>query len=129
MSVEALVFVVRTHRYAESLAFYREVMGLGLIEEWTDFGHGAVLSAGDVARVELIDDPSTDDSGAEAGAFLGLQVTNVDEVHARAIAAGTNIVAALQDRPWGGRGFAVRDPNGIGVNVYTSYDQLAGGDH
>lgn len=123
MTVEAFVFVVRTRRFADSLAFYRDVIGLSLVEEWTDFGHGAVLGAGEVARVELIDDPSALDAPADVGAFLGLQVTDVDAIHERAIAAGAPIVSALQVRAWGGRGFAVRDPNGIGVNVYSAYDR------
>ena len=55
MTVEQFVFVVQTSRYDASLAFYRVLLGLDLVEEWTDFGHGAVLGAGDVARVELIE--------------------------------------------------------------------------
>ena len=48
-------------------------------------------------------------------------MTNVDEIHARVVEAGATIASPLQERAWGGRGFAVHDPNGIGVNVYSAY--------
>ena len=116
------MFVVRTSRFAESLAFYADVLGLDLVEEWTDFGHGAVLAAGGIARIEIIELDGATDAAPDAGAFLGLQVTNVDELHERAVGHGSTIASDLQERPWGGRGFALRDPNGIGVNVYSAYD-------
>jgi catechol 2,3-dioxygenase-like lactoylglutathione lyase family enzyme len=55
--VEQLVVVITTAAFDASLAFYRDVIGLEVVEEWTDAGHGATLSAGGPARVELIDLP------------------------------------------------------------------------
>ena len=123
VSVDELVFVVSTGHYDASLAFYRDVIGLDLVEEWTEFGHGAVLSAGGAARVELIELEVPDDPLPRHAPFLGLKVTEVDAIHERAIAANAPILSPLQERPWGGRGFAVQDPNGIGVNVYTAYER------
>jgi catechol 2,3-dioxygenase-like lactoylglutathione lyase family enzyme len=123
LSIEELVFVVTTRRFDASLAFYRDVLGLTLVEEWAEHGHGAVLAAADQARVELIElEELGDEPLPERAPFLGLQVADVDEVHRRAVAARSTIAAPLKERPWGGRGFALRDPNGIGVNVYTAYD-------
>ena len=123
MSVDELVFVVSTGHYDASLAFYRDVIGLDVVEEWTEFGHGAVLSAGGAARVELIELEVPDDPLPRHAPFLGLKVTDVDPIHERAVAANAPILSPLQERPWGGRGFAVQDPNGIGVNVYTAYER------
>ena len=123
VNVEELVFVVSTSHFDASLAFYRDLIGLELVEEWTEFGHGAVLSAGGAARVELIElAEAADEALPRHAPFLGLKVTDVDGVHERAVGAGATILSALQERPWGGRGFAVRDPNGVGVNVYTAYE-------
>ena len=122
VSVDELVFVVSTGHYDASLAFYRDVIGLDVVEEWTEFGHGAVLSGGGVARVELIELEVPDDPLPRHAPFLGLKVTEVDAIHERAFAANAPILSPLQERPWGGRGFAVQDPNGIGVNVYTAYE-------
>ena len=121
VSVEELVFVVSTGHFAESLAFYRDLVGLELVEEWSEFGHGAVLSAGGSARVEIIELDVPDDALPRHAPFLGLKVDDVDAIHERAVSAGAPILSPLQERPWGGRGFAVQDPNGIGVNVYTAY--------
>lgn len=60
LRIDQLVVVIATAAFEGSLAFYRDVIGMELIET---------------------------------------------------------------DRPWGGRGFVVRDPNGVAVNIYTSYDR------
>jgi lactoylglutathione lyase len=104
------------------LAFYRDVVGLSIVEEWTDAGHGAVLSAGGPARVELIDLPDTKQGTPSDQVFLGLQVEAIEAIYDRAAAAGAEIVAMPAERPWGGRGFVVRDPNGLAVNIYTAYN-------
>lgn len=119
--VEQFVFVISSRQFVPSLAFYADVLGLELIEEWTEQGHGAVLSAGGPARVEIIDMPDAPDLAPSDATFIGLQVADIDPVHERAVAAGHEIVREPADRPWGGRGFVVRDPNGIAVNVYTDY--------
>lgn len=119
--VEQLVFVVTTGAFDASLAFYRDVLGLPVLEEWTDAGHGAVLSAGGPARVELIDMAEAETRPPGDAMFIGLQVTEIEPIHARATRSGHEIVREPAERPWGGRGFVVRDPNGIAVNVYTAY--------
>jgi uncharacterized glyoxalase superfamily protein PhnB len=81
-----------------------------------------VLSAGGSARVELIETDVPDEPPPRHAPFLGLEVPDADAVHRRAAGAGATIAAALGDRPWGGRGFAMLDPNGVGINVYTAYD-------
>ena len=121
-AVDQFVVVITTGAFDASLAFYRDVIGLELIEEWTDAGHGAVLSAGGPARVELIDLPERARIDTES-LFIGLQVGEIDGLHERAKAAGHEIIREPADRPWGGRGFVVRDPNGVAVNIYTAYDR------
>ena len=120
--IEELVVVITSCAFAESLAFYRDVLQLELVEEWTDQGHGATLSAGGPARVELIDLPDAQPIASGDSAFIGLQVRDIDPIHERAVAAGRELVREPADRPWGGRGFVVRDPNGMAINVYTAYE-------
>jgi predicted enzyme related to lactoylglutathione lyase len=117
---QQFVFVITTSHFSDVLAFYRDVVGLRVLEEWTDAGHGAVLSAGGPARVEVIDVPDAAAVAADT-TFIGLQVDDIEPLHARAVAAGHEIVRDPADRPWGGRGFVVRDPAGVAVNVYTAY--------
>ena len=120
-AVDEFVVVITSAAFDASLAFYRDVIGLEVVEEWTDSGHGAVLSAGGPARVELIDLPERERVETES-IFIGLKVPAIDGLHERALAAGHEIVREPADRPWGGRGFVVRDQNGIAVNIYTAYD-------
>ena len=120
-AVEQFVVVITSAAFDASVAFYRDVVGLEMIEEWTDAGHGAILSAGGPARLELIDLPERGRRVDTDSLFIGLQVPAIEGVYERAKAAGHEIVREPADRPWGGRGFVVRDPNGVAVNVYTAY--------
>jgi catechol 2,3-dioxygenase-like lactoylglutathione lyase family enzyme len=121
-AVEQLVVVITTPAFDASLAFYRDVIGLEVVEEWTEAGHGAVLSAGGPARVELIDLPERARVETDS-LFIGMQVRAIDGLYERAKAAGHEIIREPADRPWGGRGFVVRDPTGVAVNIYTAYDR------
>ena len=120
--MDQFVVVITTAAFDASLAFYRDVIGLEVVEEWTDAGHGAVLSAGGPARVELIDLPDRARVDTDS-LFIGLQVRAIEGLYERAKAAGHEIVREPADRPWGGRGFVVRDPNGVALNIYTAYDR------
>jgi catechol 2,3-dioxygenase-like lactoylglutathione lyase family enzyme len=120
--VDQFVVVITTAVFEASLAFYRDVIDLEVVEEWTDAGHGAVLSAGGPARVELIDLPERAPVDTES-LFIGLQVGSIDGLYERATAGGHEIIREPADRPWGGRGFVVRDPNGVAINIYTAYDR------
>lgn len=121
-AIEQLVVVITTAAFDASLAFYRDVVGLEVVEEWTDAGHGATLSAGGPARVELIDLPENARRVENDSLFIGLQVSAIEVIHERAKAADVEIVREPADRPWGGRGLVIRDPNGVAINVYTAYD-------
>ena len=46
-------------------------------------------------------------------------VPDVDAEHARLTAAGLEPVMPLEDHPWGDRGFAILDPNGISLYLYS----------
>lgn len=53
---------------------------------------------------------------------VSIEVDNLDEVHARAVAAGAEIVYPLTDEDWGLRRFFVRDPNGAVINVTQHHE-------
>lgn len=51
-------------------------------------------------------------------------VEDVDQEYKALIEAGLSVIMPLEDHPWGDRGFAIQDPNGIslyGHITYTSY--------
>ena len=121
-AVEQFVFVITTRRFGESLGFYRDLIGLELVEEWAEHGHGAVLSGGHHARVELVELDVPEEPPPRHAPMLGLQVADVPAIHARLLASGWPIASPLVERAWGGVGFGVLDPNGVAVNVYSAYE-------
>jgi uncharacterized glyoxalase superfamily protein PhnB len=111
------VFVVPTTQLAESIRFYREGIGLELLEEWSDMGRGALFRASDDARVELFE-MNEARHAPEPRVALGLQVEETDAVFARLTRLGVTTKAPPRVRPWGMYGFGVLDPNGVPINVY-----------
>ena len=116
-SAERVVFVVPTTKLEESLGFYRDGIGLLVLEEWTEMGQGALLAASDNAHVELIEMEDVPEVG-EPRVALGLQITGVDEMYERLTALGARTKAPPRARAWGMYGFGVFDPNGVPINIY-----------
>jgi catechol 2,3-dioxygenase-like lactoylglutathione lyase family enzyme len=54
-----------------------------------------------------------------AGLFLTIEVENVDEVYKEISGKKIPIEIELRDEPWGDRHFAIKDPNGIGIDIVT----------
>lgn len=59
------------------------------------------------------------------GAWITFDVADVDQVHARAIAAGIPIAVPLRDEPWGERHFSVVAPGGLALDFVTYQGPLA----
>jgi len=54
-----------------------------------------------------------------AGLMYNFSVDDVGAEHDRFTAAGFSPVMPLADHPWGDRGFAILDPNGITLYIYS----------
>ena len=54
-----------------------------------------------------------------AGLMYNFAVENVDQVHETLTNAGLVVIVPLEDHPWGDRGFAIQDPNGISLYIYS----------
>ncbi len=55
-----------------------------------------------------------------AGLMYNFSVDDVDAEHDRLTAAGLTPIMPLEDHPWGDRGFAILDPNGVTLYIYSS---------
>lgn len=55
-----------------------------------------------------------------AGLTYNIEVEDVDAVYQRLVEADLPIIAPLEDHPWGDRGFAIKDPNGIQLYLYKN---------
>jgi len=54
-----------------------------------------------------------------AGLMYNFSVDDVDAEYDRLTAAGLAPVMPLENHPWGDRGFAILDPNGITLYIYS----------
>jgi uncharacterized glyoxalase superfamily protein PhnB len=104
-----------------SLAFY-EGLGFGVEERWEDQGKliGVMLRAGN-QRLGL----SQDDwqRGRDRNKGVGMRIyigtANVDEVAARAKAAGIKLDTEPHETEWKSRAFEVIDPSGFLLTIST----------
>ena len=60
-----------------------------------------------------------------AGLTYNFCVSDVDAEYQSVTLAGLVAVMPLEDHPWGDRGFAVQDPNGIVLYIYSEREPSA----
>ena len=53
------------------------------------------------------------------GLIYNFAVDDVDGEHRRLTDAGLRVIVPIEDHPWGDRGFAIEDPNGILLYIYS----------
>lgn len=56
------------------------------------------------------------------GLTYNFLVDDVDEEHGRLLNEGLEPIMSLEDHPWGDRGFAVQDPNGITLYIFSEIE-------
>lgn len=112
MTIRRIVPDIKSTRLDDSRAFYVDFLGLqvGMDLGWiVTF----VSPSNPTAQISVM----RDDNPSTILPNMSVEVAEVDEVHARAIERGLQIVYPLTDEPWGIRRFFVVDPNGAIVNV------------
>ena len=53
------------------------------------------------------------------GAYLTLEVDDVDSIYQEMKRQGVEIKIDMRDETWGDRHFAIQDPNGLGIDIVT----------
>ena len=53
------------------------------------------------------------------GLIYNFSVGDVDAEYTRLTDDGLSVIVPLEDHPWGDRGFAVQDPNGINLYIFS----------
>ena len=98
--------LLRPVHYQNSVAFYRDVLGLAIFREWAS---GTVFFlGGGLLELSRSAGPVADDKFS-----LWLQVRDVNAEFARLQEAGVDVVEAPVDEPWGLREARIRDPDGL----------------
>jgi len=108
----------------KSLAWYRDVLGFSVGERWEDSGRlaGVELIAGQVRFILNQDDwKKGRDRAKGEGLRLWCETTqDVDRLAARVKEKGGAVVQEPSDAEWGGRVFAVADPDGFKISISKS---------
>jgi catechol 2,3-dioxygenase-like lactoylglutathione lyase family enzyme len=112
MAVNRIVPDLRGTDLTATGAFYTDVLGLRPVMD-----HGWIVTLADPDRSGVQLSLMTHDATAPVVPDVSIEVDDVDEAHAAALARGAQIVHPLTDEPWGVRRFFVRDPDGHVVNV------------
>jgi lactoylglutathione lyase len=127
--VHELRVALTAEDYDRTLAFYRDVLGLPLLETWEEAGgRGAVLDAGR-ATLEVLSTSHADlvdriETGEPIGTRvrLALEVDDSAETAEKLVAAGAELVGGPLTTPWGDRNVRLRDPDGMQLTLFTVLD-------
>jgi catechol 2,3-dioxygenase-like lactoylglutathione lyase family enzyme len=117
---------VTVEDYDRALAFYRDVLGLPVVQAWdTPSGSGAILDAGratlellSVAQAELVD--RVEVGKRVAGPVrLALEVEDSEQTAGELVAAGALLLAQPVVTPWSHRNVRLRAPDGMQLTLFT----------
>jgi lactoylglutathione lyase len=127
--VRELRVAVTAENYEEALAFYRDALGLPVVESWeNEGGSGAVLDAGRAtlevlsrSQVEYVDEIEA--GGIPSGPVrFALEVQNSVAAAERLEAAGAERVGGPVVTPWRHRNVRLRAPDGMQLTLFTILD-------
>ena len=118
MKINGVSAAFTTDKVEESRDFYVRHFGAKVT---FDCGWYVNLQLGDEKSTLQFMSPQQPEHALSSGAGLmyNFAVEDVDEVHRLLMAAGLVVIVPLEDHPWGDRGFAVQDPNGISLYCYS----------
>jgi lactoylglutathione lyase len=127
--VRELRFAYTVENYDEAVRFYRDTLGLPVIEEWEQpSGSGAILDAGratlellSVAQSELVDRVEVGEV-VSGPVRLALEVED-SEATAKALeSAGAQKIGGPVVTPWSHKNVRLRAPDGMQLTLFTVVD-------
>ncbi|MET0598502.1 MAG: VOC family protein [Mesorhizobium sp.] len=112
MVVKRIVANIECSRPMEAQSFYGDILGMEVAMD-----HGWIVTfASDVRARVQVGFASEGGSGAPVP-DLSVEVDDLDEIHAKILAAGIAIEYGPVSEPWGVRRFFARDPFDRLVNI------------
>ncbi|GIM55545.1 VOC family protein [Capnocytophaga cynodegmi] len=112
-----------TEKLAETKAFYTEILNFGVSFE-NEF-YLLLHTPNQEAEISFLlpnhpsQQPIFHKPFQNQGVYLTIEVENVDEVYKELKNKNIPIEIELRNEPWGDRHFAIKDPNGIGIDIVT----------
>ena len=125
--VKELRIALTVENYDEALAFYRDALGLKLLEEWNSPGaNGALLEAGR-ATLEIFDEGQANmvdelEVGRRVAGMVrfALEVDDSAAVGEELERAGAQRFGAPVRTPWGDVNVRVQAPDGMQLTLFTA---------
>jgi lactoylglutathione lyase len=124
--VRELRFAYTVEDYDGAVRFYRDVLGLPVIEEWEQpTGSGAILDAGratlellSVDQSELVDRVEVGDI-VSGPIRLALEVQDSEETANALASAGAQKIGGPVITPWSHKNVRLRAPDGMQLTLFT----------
>jgi len=112
--------------YEGAVRFYRDALGLPVIEEWDQpSGSGAILDAGratlallSVSQSDLVDRVEVGEV-VSGPVRLALEVADSEESASALVSAGAQKVGGPVITPWSHKNVRVRAPDGMQLTLFT----------
>lgn len=112
-----------TDKLEETKAFYTTVLNFGVSFE-NEF-YLLLHSPGEAAEISFLkprhpsQKPLFQPPFTGEGVYLTIEVADVDKYYREIKEKDIKIAIDIRDEPWGDRHFAIKDPNGIGIDIVT----------
>lgn len=118
-------FAYFTPVYDETVAFYRDGLSMPVIHSWnrSPDDRGTLVGAGS-GLIEVLAQPQSDaehlfDDRPPQGAFMVIEVDQVEKAYQRALDNELPIQQELGNQSWGHKSFCVREPNGLTLYLFS----------
>ena len=128
MAVQELRVALTVDDFDAALAFYRDTLGLPLLEAWSDDGRVVLLDAGR-ATLELLDSTHAEavdrievGSRVAGPVRLALEVEDSSAMSERLQAAGATHIAGPVVTPWQHSNVRLEAPDGTQLTLFTVLD-------
>lgn len=118
MKAKSLSAAFTTNKVEESRDFYTKYLDAKVT---FDCGWYVNLEFGNKSSTLQFMSPQQPEHQLSSGAGLiyNFLVENVDQEYQKLVKLGLTVVVPLEDHPWGDRGFAIQDPNGISLYIHS----------
>jgi lactoylglutathione lyase len=125
--VRELRVALTVDEYADALRFYRDALGLPVVEEWDDpSGSGAVLDAGratlellSTSQTELVDRIEVGRPRVSGPVRFALEVEDSERLAETLAAEGAELLGGPVVTPWSHRNVRLRAPDGMQLTLFT----------
>jgi len=118
MKAISLSAAFTTNKVEESRDFYIKYLGAKVT---FDCGWYVNLEFGNKSSTLQFMSPQQPEQQLSSGSGLmyNFLVENVDQEYQKLTDSGLTVIVPIEDHPWGDRGFAIQDPNGISLYIHS----------